>query len=168
MLMMLSLIAMKDQEVVFYSASKYNQSRYNEHVYSDQANIATDSPVDTTANDHSVTLFSSYMRTPLTKSQQEQLPVSTLFKRTRSHSDVGEQAHFVHVCIEEPFRPAFHSCMTRKSMLRVYDYDHPSDDDVPIPRGRTIAHANVCMITNGSDDDDMSTNEPGRFTHKCH
>ena len=32
-------------------------------------------------------------------------------------------------------------------MLRVYDYDHPSDDDVPTPRGRTIAHANVCMIT---------------------
>ena len=45
-------------------------------------------------------------------------------------------------------------------MLRVCDYDHPSDNDVHLPRGRTIAHANVCMITNPSDNEDTNTHEP--------
>ena len=45
-------------------------------------------------------------------------------------------------------------------MLPVYDYDHPSDYNVPTPRGRTIAHANVCMITNDSNDDDIITHKP--------
>ena len=50
--------------------------------------------------------------------------------------------------------------MTSKSMLRVCDYNHHSDDDAPLPRGRTIAHANVCMLTKDSDDDDMNSHEP--------
>ena len=86
--------------------------------------------------------------------------MSSLLKRTHSPSDVGDQAHSVHVRIEEPLRPTFDSCMTSKSMLRVCDYEHPCDDDAPLPRGRTVAHANVCMITNDSDDDDMNCHDP--------
>ena len=39
------------------------------------------------------------------------------------------------------------------------DYDHPSDDDAPLSRGRTIAHANASMITNDSDDDDINSHD---------
>ena len=42
-------------------------------------------------------------------------------------------------------------------MLRLCNYDHSSYDDTLLPRGRTIAHANVCMITNDSDDDDINS-----------
>ena len=50
--------------------------------------------------------------------------------------------------------------MTIKLMLRVCGYDHPSDDDAPLPRGNTNTPANVCMITNDSDDDEMNSYDP--------
>ena len=37
-------------------------------------------------------------------------------------------------------------------------YHHPSDDDVDLPRGRTIDHANICMIRHDRDDDKTSAN----------
>ena len=99
------------------------------------------------------------MRKPVTKPRDENPHVLTSFKRTLSPSDVDEQAHFVHVCIEEPLCLAFDSCMTMKSMLRIYDYDQPSDADVPTCLV-ALAHTNVCIIANNSDDDDMNTHEP--------
>ena len=58
-----------------------------------------DESVEGTVNEHSITSYSLYMRTPFTKSQNEKSSMSSSLKRTRSPSDVGDQAHSVHVRI---------------------------------------------------------------------
>ena len=63
-----------------------------------------DESVEGTVNGHSKTSYSPYRRTPFTKSQHGQSSMSSSLKRTRSPSDVGDQAHSVHVRIEEPLR----------------------------------------------------------------
>ena len=45
-------------------------------------------------------------------------------------------------------------------MLCIFDYNPPSDDDVDLPRGRMIAHANICMIRTDRDNEDTSANVP--------
>ena len=50
--------------------------------------------------------------------------------------------------------------LNKKTKLRVCVYNHHSDGDAPLPRGRTIAHANVCMMYKDSDDVDINSHEP--------
>ena len=44
-------------------------------------------------------------------------------------------------------------------MLRVSDNNHARDDEDALPRGRTVAHANICMIRTDSDNEDKTENE---------
>ena len=48
-------------------------------------------------------------------------------------------------------------------MLRISNYYHLSDDDDALPCGRTIFHANVCMIRTDSDNEDTTENEPFEY-----
>ena len=45
-------------------------------------------------------------------------------------------------------------------MWCISDYNHPSDADEALPRGRTVAHANVCMIRNDTINEDTNKNKP--------
>ena len=116
--------------------------------------------VEGTINKHSSTLYSPFMRSSVIKSQHEQSSILSTLRRTRFPLDDGDQAYSVHVCIEEPIRPAFNACMKIKSMLRVCDYDIPRNDNALLLRCRTVAYANVCMITYNSDEDAINAHKP--------
>ena len=63
------------------------------------------------------------------------------------------------VCIDEPLRSSDESVNDRASMLRMVDYNYPSDEESNSPRGKYIAHANICMNGNDEDVSDMSSDE---------
>ena len=49
--------------------------------------------------------------------------------------------------------------MNRSSMLRIVDYNHPSDEKTYSPRGHFIAHANIFKIITDEDKTDISSDE---------
>ena len=57
------------------------------------------------------------------------------------------------VRINKHLRSPHESVLSKSSMLHIMDYNHPSDEESSSPRGRYIAHANICMLKTDDDED---------------